>query len=234
MASKIAFIIGAGTNIGKAVAEYFKTNGYAVAVGSRNPNNDTAKAEGYLPVTVDASKSDSIQEAFTFVKANLGSPNVVIFNAADLRIPPTPTDPLSLPYSAVEETAAVGLGVFSAAQAAVAGFRASQDQSASKAFIFTGNLLPFLPGTSPQFITLDIQKRIASRLINHFSDAFKAEGFRFHYASLVSPAGELPGMEAFGRSGPTHARVYWDLVNSQAANDWDYRFDLDGNKVERK
>lgn len=79
--SLVAFIIGAGPHIGAAIGTILKQNGYRVALGSRNPGKiDETKAGGFYPVKVDASSSESIQAAFQTVNAELGSPNVVIYN----------------------------------------------------------------------------------------------------------------------------------------------------------
>ena len=77
--SLVALIIGAGPHIGAAVGTILKQNGYRVALGSRNPKIDATEAEFY-PVKVDAGSSESIQAAFRTVNAELGPPNVVIYN----------------------------------------------------------------------------------------------------------------------------------------------------------
>ena len=78
--SLVAFIIGAGPHVGAAVGTLLKQNGYRVALGSRNPKIDETKAGSFYPVKVDASSSESIQAAFQTVNAELGPPNVVIYN----------------------------------------------------------------------------------------------------------------------------------------------------------
>ena len=72
----VAFIIGAGPNIGAAVAAKLKENGYKVALGSRNPKAE----EGYFPVKLDVQEKESVLAAFSTVKNTLGPVNVVIFN----------------------------------------------------------------------------------------------------------------------------------------------------------
>lgn len=76
----VAFIIGFGPNIGASVASLLKEHGYAVAVGSRNPDVDKVKKEGYFPVKVEATQQASISVAFAAVNAELGPPNVVVYN----------------------------------------------------------------------------------------------------------------------------------------------------------
>ena len=75
----VAFILGAGTNIGSAVAAQLREKGYRVALGSRNPK-PTTDDETYFNVKVDVQKRESIEEAFDTVVQKLGPINVVIYN----------------------------------------------------------------------------------------------------------------------------------------------------------
>lgn len=228
--SLVAFIIGAGPHIGAAVGTILKQNGYRVALGSRNPGKiDETKAGGFYPVNVDASSSVSIQAAFQTVNAELGSPNVVIYNAASFLPLPTPEDPLSLPLESLQSSTAVGLGVFAAAQQAITGFRSGVHKDSPKAFIVTGNLLPFT-APLPSYISLDIQKVVSARLVETFAAAYSKNDIRFYFASLVSPSGELPRGD-FPKSAETHAQVYWELINGRTQGNWDHRFTLDGKKL---
>ena len=77
--SPVAFIIGAGPHVGADVGGILKQNGYRIALGSLNPKIDETEA-GFYPVKVDASSPESIQSAFQTVNAELGPPNVVIYN----------------------------------------------------------------------------------------------------------------------------------------------------------
>lgn len=83
MAPLIAFIIGAGKNVGEHTAAALKAKGYQVALGSRKPVVEQLKKDGYFPVTVDGGNPESVQTAFAHVNKELGGahPNVVIFNS---------------------------------------------------------------------------------------------------------------------------------------------------------
>jgi short-subunit dehydrogenase len=83
----VAFIIGAGSNVGFTVARRFLKEGYKVAVGSRKPDVDDAHKIGFVPVTIDVSEQATITAAFTEVEKELGPANVVVYNGT-----------LSLPY----------------------------------------------------------------------------------------------------------------------------------------
>jgi NAD(P)-dependent dehydrogenase (short-subunit alcohol dehydrogenase family) len=80
MSPLIAFIIGAGRNIGEHTAAALKAKGYQVALGSRKPDVNQIKKDGYFPVAIDAESPTSVQEAFAQINDELGPPNVVIFN----------------------------------------------------------------------------------------------------------------------------------------------------------
>ncbi|TFK37577.1 hypothetical protein BDQ12DRAFT_146112 [Crucibulum laeve] len=229
MSSLVAFIIGAGSRVSTAVGTSLKENGYSVAFGSRNPNVEAVKAQGFYPITVDAGKVESIKSAFAKVKAELGTPNVVIYNAASFVPPSEPGSPLSLPADGFESSATIGLNVFYAAQEALTGFRSLK--SGPKAFIVTGNLLPFIPATNPLYFGLGTQKTISAKLVENFAHAYKAEGIQFYFASLVASDGGIPPFPDFDKSGPTHAQVYWELISNKEQVNWDHRFTLDGKKL---
>lgn len=76
----VAFVIGAGANIGRSVATHLKSQGYGVAWGSRNPDVERLKKEGFFPVKIDVTKHESIKAAFEAVNKGLGAPNVVVYN----------------------------------------------------------------------------------------------------------------------------------------------------------
>ena len=76
--SPVAFILGAGGLVGNAVKLKLKEQGYAVALGSRNPDIEVARRDGFLPIRVNAVDPQSVQNAFEEVTAALGPPSVVI------------------------------------------------------------------------------------------------------------------------------------------------------------
>lgn len=82
MSSLVALIIGAGANVGRTVALTLQKHQYKVVLGSRNPDIEALKKDGLFPVKVDATKPDSVVQAFKTVSDELGPPNVVIFNGA--------------------------------------------------------------------------------------------------------------------------------------------------------
>ncbi|KAF7421103.1 hypothetical protein PC9H_011623 [Pleurotus ostreatus] len=233
----VAFIIGFGPNIGGSVASLLKEQGYTVAVGSRKPDVDKVKKEGYFPVQVDATQQASISAAFAAVNAELGPPSVVVYNrqfppAVPVihREPTDVSDPSTLPLEAFNDVIAIGSNVFVAIQEALKGFRSSKHEDTPKAFIVTGNVLPADKALSPFYFSLDIQKIIESRIVGQLARANEKTGIQFAYATLVADDGGIPPYDLFLKSGDVHAKVYWELINRKEGP-WDYRFTLDGKKL---
>ena len=78
-ASKVLLIVGAGGNVGSAVAKKFRSHGYKVALASRTYREDIAKL-GDKHFAVDVSDASSIAPLFEKVKSELGVPGVVVYN----------------------------------------------------------------------------------------------------------------------------------------------------------
>ncbi|KAF9502128.1 hypothetical protein BDN71DRAFT_1437602 [Pleurotus eryngii] len=227
--SLVAFVIGAGANVGSSVAALLKEKGYAVALGSRKPDTQKVKQDGYYPVKIDATEKDSIKAAFAAINTDLGPPNVVVYNAAFHQPSTDPSDPSTLPLDAFDKGASIGSNVFVAIQEALVGFRSSKHENNPKAFIVTGNSLPTIKAPPAAYLALDIQKVIEQRIIGQFARADRI-GVQFAFAFLVSESGDIPPYDIFLKSGPTHAKVYWELINRKEGP-WDYRFTPDGKKL---
>jgi len=220
-----AFILGAGARIGRCVALKLKDEGYRVAIGSRNPNVEESAKDGLVPIQVDASVPETIQSAFDQVQREVGTPNVVVFNATGFTFPPTSKDPLSIPLTSFVHDQAVGVnGVFALAQCAIRGF----DQlptTIPRVFIVTGNLLPFVAAV-PNMVTLGTQKVASAYLVQVFAKSYADKSYRFYYAHQVSSKGGTPGKEL---AGPSHATAYWNLIQREGQGEWDHRFIKDGS-----
>ncbi|KAF9478588.1 hypothetical protein BDN70DRAFT_38831 [Pholiota conissans] len=224
----VAFIIGAGAHIGSAVASTLHDKGYRVALGSRSlPAAEQRKPE-YLYVQLDAAKRGAIETAFDTVVDKLGPVNVVVYNAATVAAPPTPADVLSLPVDSYYDAANLGIGAFIAAQKALPSFKNEIHRNHPKAFITTGNLLPFTQYSKSEWFTLGIQKALETRFISTAVEHYKADDIRFYFATLVSNDGGIPPYSDFLKGAPTYAEVYWKLINNKEQTNWDHRFTLEG------
>lgn len=86
--TNVAVVTGVGPGLGQAVAARFAKEGFAVALQSRNaeslaPVREAIEADGgrALAVSCDASDEASVKEAFATVRAELGDPSVLVYNA---------------------------------------------------------------------------------------------------------------------------------------------------------
>lgn len=81
--SPVILILGAGPNIGQAVAQTFASKGYKVALASRSLK-EADSTDNQLNITSDFSKPDDVVNAFARVKQVLGIPSVVVYNGKSL------------------------------------------------------------------------------------------------------------------------------------------------------
>jgi NAD(P)-dependent dehydrogenase (short-subunit alcohol dehydrogenase family) len=75
----VVLILGAGTNIGRHVAEAFASKGYKIALAARRLKDEDS-THNHLHIRSDLSNPDSVINAFSRVKEKLGAPSVVIYN----------------------------------------------------------------------------------------------------------------------------------------------------------
>ncbi len=124
MTTKIALVTGAGTGVGKAVANELAKAGYNLVLAGRRPGplEETAaeiNATGAqaLVVPTDVSKRDSIVALFDKVKSSFGRLDV-LFNNAGIGAPPVPLE--DLPYETWQNVVATNLtGMFLCTQEAI-------------------------------------------------------------------------------------------------------------------
>jgi NAD(P)-dependent dehydrogenase (short-subunit alcohol dehydrogenase family) len=88
MNGRVAAVLGVGPGLGAAVARRFAVEGFAVAMMARREDSLAQirqDIEGYggtaLPVSADATDADSVAAAFERVRAELGDPEVLVYNA---------------------------------------------------------------------------------------------------------------------------------------------------------
>lgn len=81
---KTALIVGTGPGIGSSVARALAAQGVKVAVAARNPDKLQALAKeiGGHAFEVQASNAESVAALFNAVEAQIGVPEVVLFNAS--------------------------------------------------------------------------------------------------------------------------------------------------------
>jgi NAD(P)-dependent dehydrogenase (short-subunit alcohol dehydrogenase family) len=77
--SPVILILGAGPNIGQAVAKTFASKGFKVALAARSLR-EADSTENQLNITSDFANTDDIVNAFIKVKKVLGIPSLVVYN----------------------------------------------------------------------------------------------------------------------------------------------------------
>jgi NAD(P)-dependent dehydrogenase (short-subunit alcohol dehydrogenase family) len=88
--SQVCLVVGAGPGIGSAVGMAFAREGYGIALAARNPARLQPHCEEIRRLTrraarayaADAGDAESLRALFAQVTAELGAPEVVVFNAA--------------------------------------------------------------------------------------------------------------------------------------------------------
>lgn len=220
MSSPVILILGAGANIGTAVARKFSQEGYKVAAAARNVKKDVADVSD-LTVKADFNDPTSIKGVFDEVNSKVGIPNVVLYNAAAIK-PTAPNDTLSVPLE--DYTSDMNIGVnsaFAAAQQAVLGFQ-KLPSDVQKTFIFTGNILNTTVMTP--LLTLGMQKAAAAHMIEAASQSYADKGYQFYYGDERTAEGKSKGTTI---SGEGHATFYWELAQKKDQGPWDATFVTD-------
>ncbi|KAK4496391.1 hypothetical protein PRZ48_012371 [Zasmidium cellare] len=195
--SGIILILGAGSRVGKGVAQFFAMKGYRVALVARSLK-ETDSTGDQLNIKADLAKSDEIIEAFTRVKTKWGIPNVVVYNAAAGTMSP-PDDPFGIPFSGFQSDMNINcFGVFVAAQQAMLGFRG-------------------LPADSfPTFMSVGAGKSASAHMMMAATNDYKNQGYRFYFVDERKP----DGSPAFQIDAEAHAKMFWELVQAEAQLPW--------------
>jgi len=206
MAAKypVVLILGAGPNIGQAVARTFASKGYKVALAARSVK-ETDSTDTQLNIPSDFSKTDDVVNAFAKVKKVFGIPSVVVYNVSAVTFTPA-DDPFALSFADFSRDTTINIhSAFVAAQQAVSGF-AQLPASAARTFIYTGNVLNV--AILPRFLSAGVGKSGAAHMIWAASAAYKDRGYKFYYADERKPDG-TPVYSAI--NGEAHGKFYIDL-----------------------
>ena len=97
--AETALIVGTGAGLSASLARLFKAQGMEVAIASRNPDKNAALAEetGAKNYACDAADIDSVAALFASVDADMGAPDIVVYNpSARVRGPVTELDPVAV------------------------------------------------------------------------------------------------------------------------------------------
>ncbi|KFY79250.1 hypothetical protein V499_01727 [Pseudogymnoascus sp. VKM F-103] len=210
--SPIFLILGAGPNIGQAVARIFSSKGYKVALASRS-QKEVDSTDNHLHIPCDFSSTSDVIDAFTKVKKVFGIPSVVVYNVSASTFTPA-QDPFALPLADLNKDLAINItSAFVAAQQAAACF-SQLPASAARTFIYTGNILnvSILPG----FLSQGLGKSAGAHMIWAASAAYKERGFKFYYADER----KADGTPIYRVNGDAHAELYLKLAGEKTQGEW--------------
>ncbi|OGE53917.1 hypothetical protein PENARI_c007G08563 [Penicillium arizonense] len=213
----ILLLLGAGSNIGHHVARSFAEKGYKVALVARSLKEEDSTPD-QINIPADLSDPASVAEVFSKVRARLGHPSVVVYNAAALT-PNNATSPLSLLLADfIRDTNTNTISAFAAAQQAVLSFD-QLPESASRTFIYTGNILNTT--TIPPLLDLGVGKAATAHIIQSAASAYADRGYKFYYADERQADGS-PTYS--GLSGEAHGKLYVSLAEGLSQGPWQQTF----------
>jgi NAD(P)-dependent dehydrogenase (short-subunit alcohol dehydrogenase family) len=219
MTQGTAVIVGVGPGLGLALARTFADAGHPVALLAR----DSARLETYTaqldtpnrPVrgyAADAGDPASLRSALRTAFADLGAPEVLVYNAALLRTD-TPTDGDDEGWA--NALAVDVLGAKVAAETVVPELRDGRGS-----LLFTGGGLALQP--SPEYASVSVGKAALRAYVQTLHT--QLEGTEVH-ATSITIAGNIGGGEE--RFEPAAlAQAYLDL-HHQPATEWQHELLLD-------
>ncbi|QIX00965.1 hypothetical protein AMS68_006482 [Peltaster fructicola] len=207
MARPIAFIIGAGKNIGASTAKVLQSQGYRVAQAARSVDT-TVRDDTNIFLKVDLASPKAITDAFTELRQVWGEPGVVIYNGATVH--PAKPEVFSLSTDDLINDLTVNVtSVYAAAKESVQGFK-TLPASASKTFIATGNCLNEGVLLEGRLVSLGMGKSAAAHMIASASVGYAQQGFKFYYVDERTAEGK-PMLN--GVNGPGHAEFFASLAD---------------------
>ncbi|KAJ5666623.1 hypothetical protein N7462_011032 [Penicillium macrosclerotiorum] len=215
--SPVVLILGAGPNIGQSIARAFAARGYKVALSARSLKDEDSSSN-QVTICSDLSDPQSVIKVFSKVKESLGVPSVVVYNAAAATINDA-KDPLSLALSDFTRDLNINTtSAFVAAQQAALGF-GELPESASKTFIYTGNMLNTT--SLPPLLSLGVGKSAMAHVVESAAKAYTDRGFKFYYADQRKADGTPMYNEI---DGEAHAEFYFQLAEGKSQEPWQQTF----------
>ncbi|WNC13954.1 SDR family NAD(P)-dependent oxidoreductase [Brevibacillus brevis] len=208
MNKKLIVVVGAGPGVGNNVAKKFGSNNFRVVLVSRNQESldqyvNEMSAEGIeaYAVPADAASPASLTAAFERIKKDLGTIDVLVYNAAVLK----DGQPTSLTSQSLMSHLQVDV-----ASALHCALQVIPDQAAQQegTILFTGGGFALYPATA--FAALSVGKAALRTLTFTLADEMKPQGI---FVGTVTIAGNVaPG----SRFAPERiADKYWELYEKR-------------------
>lgn len=230
--TKLLVLIGSGPGIGVATASLFASNGFSVALLSRDAERlasdaekvQSAAASGSKISTfaVDASDAAALKSTLKDVAKQMGPPEVVVYNAA--RVGPSEFGKFT-PEELLQDFKLNGVGMYVAAEWAVPHMTqlADADTDAHPSFLLSGsgiNYQPFAP-----FWSLSMMKAAQSNFLKSLEQMVgdKVHVARIDINGIVSPDAK--------ECSPTKvAEQHWRLYQ-QKKSSWEYVVDVGDHRT---
>ncbi len=174
--TKLLAIVGMGDGMGLAIARRFAREGFAIAMIARNATKLQAfkaalQAEGYEAYNfiADAGDEASLHSAFTIIQAQLGNPEVLVYNVATPKMEPILNETMDTLANDFKINVA---GALVATKAVLPAMKA-QGQGT---ILLTGGGFALYP--SPYFGSLSLGKAGIRSLAKMLAEALKPNGVR--------------------------------------------------------
>jgi short-subunit dehydrogenase len=186
MAAGVCAVVGAGPGMGQALARRFGREGYGVGLVARRPHAlETLVKEladgGGMHVRAfpgDVSQPASLTSALNALIADLGPPEVLIYNASS-HVPGAPSE---LPLETLHEALAVSLdGALVSAQIVIPAMRAAHGGS----ILITGGGSALTP--NPDLTALSIGKAAVRHLAGNLALELRHDGIRVATLTICGP-----------------------------------------------
>jgi NADP-dependent 3-hydroxy acid dehydrogenase YdfG len=188
--------------------------GYAIALIARRPEalseyvstlaQTGVTAKGY---SADVANAQSLIQAFQQIQAEMGSPSVLVYNAAVMQ----EADPLTLSEETLVHDFKVGVtGALTAIQQVVPGMRSQNNGTV----LLTGGALAFDENSYPPYLSLAIAKTSTRKLCFTMANALEASNI---HVATVTVCGTIAPNTHFDPD--RIAEVYWQL-HTQSRSDW--------------
>ncbi|MEQ4716514.1 SDR family NAD(P)-dependent oxidoreductase [Nonomuraea sp. B19D2] len=197
-----AVIIGAGPGIGRSVARRFAREGLPVALVSRT--GTALDLDGVLTYKADVADEDRLREALDAASADLGTPDVVVYNAAIIR-PDPPGE-----ASARSQLEAWAVNVVGALVAA-AHVAPAMARRGGGSFLVTGGM----PEPKAGYVSLSLGKAGVRTLVELLDQEYGPSGV--HVASVTVAGPVAPGTDFDPDDIAEH---YWRL-HTQPRDGWE-------------
>jgi NAD(P)-dependent dehydrogenase (short-subunit alcohol dehydrogenase family) len=201
-----AVVVGAGPGIGQAVARRFVREGLAVALIARSRAGvDKVAADlggTTLALTADVTDPDGLRAALDRAAAELGPPEIVVYNAALIR-----PDRVERAVADHLEAWAINVGGAISTAAHVLPEMAARG---SGTFVITGGM----PEPDPEYLSLSIGKAAVRSLTEALHRQYGPAGV---HVATVTVAGTVAPGTAYDPDDI--AERYWDL-HRQPRSEW--------------